>query len=283
MYDTIGRHSDLQHRIRLIHDRYARESEAVILAFLIIIRDGYMGMRLDAGVIDHYKVSALNQRLALVNGAKLIKVPRRTLTQRALLLHKLELLVIEMLLEEYEVIESYARNEIQHEELRFGRVYQTFGRMGIRVVEDEDVDEILSGGFQAVAMATRLWGRGGHRDYLMKELKKFIRQFESDPDTFVETLSKRLDRVFEGNAGMLTAIALTELSRAQTETRTKLYEKNQVSKYRFVTELDGRVCEVCNALDGMVFTVAERAEGVNAPLMHFRCRCTDYPVEVNID
>lgn len=284
MYATIGRHAELTSRLEMTHAQFMRDAEAVILAYFMLMKDRRMSAIAGGPeVLDLPMILALNDMLEEFEGSRPIKIPRRRVKHRDRLMNEMEILVVKMLLEEHDMIMDYAEDEIEREQLRFGAVYQTFGKLLWNRLSPSDIDNILAEGYQGMAMSGRFWAQSGHRDYLMKQMKKTVRALELDIDTNIESLQPRLQKLFQSNASIVTSIALTEMSRVQTGTRTVLYDKNKVTRYRFVTELDGRVCDVCSSLDGQVFFTSEREEGVNAPLMHFRCRCTDYPVEVNID
>lgn len=49
------------------------------------------------------------------------------------------------------------------------------------------------------------------------------------------------------------------------------------SKYVWVTIQDGRQCDDCDAMDGLIFHVKDYERGVTAPTLHRRCRCQIVP------
>ena len=54
----------------------------------------------------------------------------------------------------------------------------------------------------------------------------------------------------------------------------KAYEDLGVEEYKYLATLDEITCEECQVLDGKIFKVSEKIEGVNYPTIHPHCRCT---------
>lgn len=51
------------------------------------------------------------------------------------------------------------------------------------------------------------------------------------------------------------------------------------SKYVWITIQDGRQCDDCDAMDGLIFNVRDYERGVTAPSLHRRCRCQIAPAD----
>jgi SPP1 gp7 family putative phage head morphogenesis protein len=66
----------------------------------------------------------------------------------------------------------------------------------------------------------------------------------------------------------------TETNRMHNDASLKAYNTMGVEEYRYLATLDARTCEVCGALDGQHFKVADAKTGVNFPPMHPNDRCT---------
>lgn len=56
------------------------------------------------------------------------------------------------------------------------------------------------------------------------------------------------------------------------------YSKAGVSKYEYLASPDERLCDICGALHGKQFNLAQSSEGTNYPVLHPRCRCTTIPI-----
>lgn len=54
----------------------------------------------------------------------------------------------------------------------------------------------------------------------------------------------------------------------------KAYEDLGIEKYKYLATLDERTCERCSPLDGKIFSLKDKIEGVNYPTLHPYCRCT---------
>ena len=51
------------------------------------------------------------------------------------------------------------------------------------------------------------------------------------------------------------------------------------SKYVWITIQDGRQCDDCDSMDGLIFDVRDYERGVTAPSLHRRCRCQIAPAD----
>lgn len=69
----------------------------------------------------------------------------------------------------------------------------------------------------------------------------------------------------------------TELAHATEEATYEAYTQSNIEQYEYLATLEVRTCETCGHLDGKVFAVKDREEGVNYPVMHAHCRCTTAP------
>lgn len=72
----------------------------------------------------------------------------------------------------------------------------------------------------------------------------------------------------------------TETSHFHNKVEGEQYEELGIEQYIFLATLDGRTCtrqhkngKSCAELDGKVFNVKDRVEGVNYPPIHPNCRC----------
>ena len=54
----------------------------------------------------------------------------------------------------------------------------------------------------------------------------------------------------------------------------KAYEDLGIEEYKYLATLDYKTCELCQPLDGKIFLLSEKIEGVNFPTIHPHCRCT---------
>lgn len=69
----------------------------------------------------------------------------------------------------------------------------------------------------------------------------------------------------------------TEFIHIQNEATFNSYKNHGISRYKYLADLSERTCPICGSLDGKIFSLKEKKEGVNYPVMHPRCRCTTIP------
>lgn len=76
------------------------------------------------------------------------------------------------------------------------------------------------------------------------------------------------------NCEVLARTESLHFANAATETA---YKEHGVEKYQFVCGLDERTCPRCGKLDGQVFELKYKQEGVDYPVIHPQCRCSTVP------
>lgn len=72
-------------------------------------------------------------------------------------------------------------------------------------------------------------------------------------------------------------LARTETIHAMNQATSDSYTEHGIEQYQYVCDLSERTCPECGALDGEVFDLKYKVEGVNYPVMHPNCRCTTIP------
>ena len=108
------------------------------------------------------------------------------------------------------------------------------------------------------------------------------------PDMLTETLSKgivlgyntdKLTRLVKGrfvdvSQSNLQRLIHTEMSHISETAIFQSYIEDGVEQYEYMATLEKNTCQVCRHLDGQIFSIKERREGINYPVIHARCRCT---------
>lgn len=141
-------------------------------------------------------------------------------------------------------------------------------------VHHESIEKIISQAWMGANYSQRIWA---DREKLIREIEtnlaqSFIRGDSIDRTT--QVLAKRMN-VSYSNAARLVQ---TETSHIVGEAAAAGYkESGVIEKYRFLATLDNRTSEICQAMDGKVFALSEKQEGVNYPPLHPRCRSTTTP------
>ncbi len=72
-------------------------------------------------------------------------------------------------------------------------------------------------------------------------------------------------------------LVISEMAHVAEEATAESYEENEIEKYQYMATLESHTCAVCGRLDGAIFKLSERKNGVNYPIIHSRCRCTTVP------
>lgn len=72
-------------------------------------------------------------------------------------------------------------------------------------------------------------------------------------------------------------LVVTEMGHAAEEATARFYEDSDIEQYQYLATLETHTCEVCAHLDGRIFNVKDKVEGINYPMMHPYCRCTTVP------
>jgi SPP1 gp7 family putative phage head morphogenesis protein len=97
-------------------------------------------------------------------------------------------------------------------------------------------------------------------------------------DVPISVIGWRLDEADDYLSYAVNRLIHTETTRAVADSQEAACKRIGIKKYRYLTEKDDRVCELCRPLNQKVFRFATRQAGVNFPPMHPNCRCQIMPV-----
>lgn len=100
------------------------------------------------------------------------------------------------------------------------------------------------------------------RDALRQEIARWVESGEP-----LDALARRLQPTFGEMRGRV--IAETEVTRAFAQGQIAAFGRVGVTRWRWNTAADERVCDVCQPRDGLVYEVGKGEE----PPAHVRCRC----------
>ena len=84
--------------------------------------------------------------------------------------------------------------------------------------------------------------------------------------------ARRLAETMHASVADARRLIRTETTRAANNASLESFKRCRIKRYQFVATLDLRTSELCAALDGKEFDVAEAKTGVNMPPMHPYCR-----------
>lgn len=120
------------------------------------------------------------------------------------------------------------------------------------------------------SFSSRLWQ---DKETLLKNMRTVILQgiaMGHNPRRIARDLRKKMD----SSKSACERIARTEVLHFFNEATYKAYKAHGIEEYMYMASLDEKTCPICGELDGKVFSLSERQEGVNYPVMHPNCRCT---------
>lgn len=137
-------------------------------------------------------------------------------------------------------------------------------------IADKQIDRVLSMNWSGKHYSERIWKNTGDlAQELKRELLVNLLTGRSEREA-AEVISNR----FASGAMRARRLVRTESCFASGELTAKAYEECGIEHYRFLATLDLRTSEICRGMDGKVFPVSERQQGVNYPPMHPWCRST---------
>lgn len=142
----------------------------------------------------------------------------------------------------------------------------------------QTLERLVNSSFHGATWSKRIWD---DMDKLRTTLnKEFTRAFAVGTGYPVaKALQKELG-VSKNNAKRL---ALTELTRVRIDSRLQRFKDNGVQEYKYNAIIDTRTSDVCQGLNGLVFSIDEAKAGVNLPPMHPYCRSSVLPVREQLD
>lgn len=144
------------------------------------------------------------------------------------------------------------------------------GILGMTVPSPEllkrSVKAVLESDFQGAHFSDRLWNNS---DAFSADIEKAMRRVLIQGEN-PRVAAREIRKHVKGNVDRATYVserlAITESARVQTETQRLSFEEYDIGKYVYIAE--PTACEICGALNGKVFNVADMRAGENAAPMH---------------
>ena len=75
----------------------------------------------------------------------------------------------------------------------------------------------------------------------------------------------------------LHRLVITEMGHVAETATAEAYKEEGIEQYQYLATLESHTCDECAHLDGQVFELKDKVEGLNYPLIHPYCRCTTMP------
>ena len=95
----------------------------------------------------------------------------------------------------------------------------------------------------------------------------------SDPQKNIDAIAAKMN-TSKSNAGRLV---MTEEAYFSSAAQKKCFDDLDVEKYEIVATLDSHTSDICQSLDGQIFSMKDFEAGVTAPPFHPNCRSTTAP------
>lgn len=147
--------------------------------------------------------------------------------------------------------------------------YMGFGN----TFSDNQFNKIVNERWLGENYSDRVWE---NKEYLENELEKTFLQGVvrgQNPRKIADEMQKNMGGAYY----RCERLARTEMIHSWNESTLASYRDYGVERYQFVCGLDERTCPECGELDGQVFEIKDKIEGVNYPVIHPNCRCTTIP------
>ncbi|NGP59993.1 minor capsid protein [Paenibacillus thiaminolyticus] len=162
-----------------------------------------------------------------------------------------------------------------YEDTYYRSIFEIQKGVGIGVtfakLDTEAIERVVKTPWLGGNYSTRVWG---NTEKLASQLSTTLSQAIASGRSTAQTsalLAKRMDVSFSAAEALIN----TETAYIVTEATFDGYRgSGVVKKYQFVATLSERTCKACGGMDGRTFKLSEKMIGINAALLHPRCRCT---------
>ena len=127
------------------------------------------------------------------------------------------------------------------------------------------------------------WFGANYSDRIWQNKDKLINGIET---TFLQGIARgqnprkiasELNKTMQTRFYNCKTLCRTETIHILNEATMDSYKDHGIERYQFVCGPDERTCSYCGSRDGEVFTIKEKMEGFNYPVLHPNCRCTTIP------
>lgn len=158
---------------------------------------------------------------------------------------------------------------------------QTFNGMGASfdLLPDKQINRAIDSRWvDEQNYSERLWV---NRNKLVNNLYEAVGQTIAR-GLSVQECASMIQKEMDSSYSAAIRLARTEINHICNEAAIDAYKDEGIEYYQFLATLDDRTSDICRELDGRIFPIKEKMEGVNCPPMHPNCRSTIIPV-IDID
>ena len=150
------------------------------------------------------------------------------------------------------------------------RTFSTIDRAAVDFLANYQVTLLGDVATELASGIKRTVAQGVLTGQSIPEISRGIGRVVKDKEAF-----KRAGKsVFKTAQRRSTLIARTETLRAHNEGRKVFYQSVGITKVKWLTAGDARVCPICDPLNGVVFKI----DGLVGPPRHANCRCSVFAV-----
>lgn len=110
--------------------------------------------------------------------------------------------------------------------------------------------------------------------YIRNDLKQAMARGDKLPEILTQVRKR-----FKNSATGLESLVQTRCTDYESDILKNWLVATGHSKYVWITIQDGRQCDDCDSMDGLIFDVRDYERGVTAPSLHRRCRCQIAPAD----
>jgi SPP1 gp7 family putative phage head morphogenesis protein len=110
--------------------------------------------------------------------------------------------------------------------------------------------------------------------YIRNDLKQAIARGDKLPEILTQVRKR-----FKTSSNSLGSLIQTRCTDYESDIMKNWLIATGHSKYVWITIQDGRQCDDCDVMDGLIFDVKDYERGVTAPTLHRNCRCQIAPAD----
>lgn len=141
--------------------------------------------------------------------------------------------------------------------------------------------ELTIDAFQMQWMMDGIWYSDNLKDnktMLLFYIRNDLKQAFARGDKLSDILAQVRKR-FRTSTSSLTSLIQTRCTDYESDVMKNWLVATGHSKYVWITINDGKQCDDCDAMDGLIFDIKDYERGVTAPTLHRHCRCQIAPAD----
>ena len=138
----------------------------------------------------------------------------------------------------------------------------------------DQVERAARENWQYGDFSARIWD---DKEKLIREAREIIENGFARNKGAYDMAGDLMTRMNVSHSNALRLVR-TEFNHLSNQAALAEYQAKGIKKYKFVSAIDSRTCDVCADLNGQVFNVADAKVGLNFPPMHPNCRSVTVPV-----